>query len=548
MDIIGKVSASEKHPATVDEFYFWLKDNIVVKPFDIVKVSSFKNSKTYGIIEEIVHITDSNGHISSYVSSDFGDVNSTPETLRLGLTYVKCKVLANVPRKQGDEQIYMPIQDGQSVSFCTEEDILNALGLKNIKNPVPAGLIQMSNRICVPISFNGDFLLGSDGAHFNISGISGLATKTSYTMFLLQALQQIKKDDISIIVLNVKKSDLLRLDEENPEISESTNDDYKTCELTCKAFENVTYYYPYQKRREKQFSHTYLDKETVEEQHRQNKSFNYIYTYEESAGQLDMLFSNIDDPTHTMESILTHIMESPEFQGLTWDSFKDKLKMNTSTSTTSRSKDIPIQSWRKFKRLINKSINKDFFVESMGNTEKRQVFLKNRIAEIKKGEVTVVDIARLDEQMQCFVFGDIVNSVYELKLGDTERDEADIPKHIIIFVDELNKYASSTSPKNSPILSKILEITERGRSNGIVLFAAEQFRSAIHDRVKGNCSTNAYGRTNAIEISKPDYRFIPKVFSNMMTRLSKGELIIEHPIFRTLLKVKFPRPSYKQDE
>ena len=134
------------------------------------------------------------------------------------------------------------------------------------------------------------------------------------------------------------------------------------------------------------------------------------------------------------------------------------------------------------------------------------------------------------------------------KLGETERDEEDIPKRILIFVDELNKYAASTAPKNSPILNTILEIAERGRSMGVILFSAEQFKSAIHDRAKGNCSTHVYGRTNAIEISKPDYRFIPKVFSNMMTRLSKGELIVEHPIFRTLLKIKFPFPSYHQNQ
>lgn len=33
------------------------------------------------------------------------------------------------------------------------------------------------------------FLIGPEGAHLNISGISGLAAKTSYAMFLLKAIQ-----------------------------------------------------------------------------------------------------------------------------------------------------------------------------------------------------------------------------------------------------------------------------------------------------------------------------------------------------------------------
>ena len=89
-------------------------------------------------------------------------------------------------------------------------------------------------------------------------------------------------------------------------------------------------------------------------------------------------------------------------------------------------------------------------------------------------------------------------------------------------------------------------MSERGRSLGIILFSVEQFRSAIHDRVKGNCATAAYGRTNAIEVSKPDYRYIPKTYQNMMTRLSPGEYIISNPALRSLINVRFPRPTYKQ--
>ena len=106
--------------------------------------------------------------------------------------------------------------------------------------------------------------------------------------------------------------------------------------------------------------------------------------------------------------------------------------------------------------------------------------------------------------------------------------------------------APSTSSKNSPLLANLLDITERGRSEGVVLFSAEQFRSAIHERIKGNCGTNVYGRTNAIEVSRPDYKFVPTVYANMMTRLKKGDLILHHPVFKTLLKIQFPFPSYNQ--
>ena len=31
-----------------------------------------------------------------------------------------------------------------------------------------------------------------------------------------------------------------------------------------------------------------------------------------------------------------------------------------------------------------------------------------------------------------------------------------------------------------------------------------------------------------------------------LTRLKKGDLILHHPVFKTLLKIQFPFPSYNQ--
>lgn len=150
--------------------------------------------------------------------------------------------------------------------------------------------------------------------------------------------------------------------------------------------------------------------------------------------------------------------------------------------------------------------------------------------------------------MQGFVFGDAIRTIYDLQLGQYNTDDENFmpPSKIVIFIDELNKYASSDAPKGSPILRQVLDIAERGRSLGIILFAAEQFRSAIHDRVTGNCSTHAYGKTSFIEIAKKDYSYVLPVYKNIMTRLKQGEYIIQNPVFRSLLSVKFPKPIYKQ--
>ena len=544
--LIGRVSATEKYPSSCDDFQFWLSDDTILSPFDIVRV---ENSVTYGVVQDILHITDGTGHLSNYVSSDFGNVDTIPMTRRLSLSYAKVSVIHNT------KENFMPVFEGAPVYTTDNNDIETALGLDNIdeRTAIPAGLMKTSSNDPVSIKYNGDFLIGPEGAHMNISGISGLATKTSYVMFLLKAIQYKYKDDVAIIVMNVKGDDLLHVHQPNEKITSSQRDEWDALGIPCEPFENVKYLYPYRRQKDKLYANTALSGEDLAEQYAAKQAANYVYTFEHDIDKVDMLFSNVDDPNYTIESILNQIDSGSEFKDVSsWNEFKEKLKeFCVKGSEKNRSSGILMQSWQRFKRLINNSINDDVFVNSRSMaSDQHQVYLSDEVLNINGGEMMVVDIAGLTEQLQCLVFGDIIRSVYSLKHGDYDQDDRSskmpVPKRIIIFVDELNKYAPSTSSKNSPLLANLLDITERGRSEGVVMFSAEQFRSAIHERIKGNCGTNVYGRTNAIEVSRPDYKFVPTVYANMMTRLKKGDLILHHPVFKTLLKIQFPFPSYNQ--
>ena len=204
-------------------------------------------------------------------------------------------------------------------------------------------------------------------------------------------------------------------------------------------------------------------------------------------------------------------------------------------------------SWRKFKRIINKATTNDDMFANRPDSSKLECRLADALKYISKNEVCVIDVAKLPEDKQAFVFGDAVRTIYNLKLGEYDGEEnVNPPSRIIVFIDELNKYASKETPKTSQILREILDVTDRGRSRGLVLFGAEQFRSNIHQRVTGNCSTHAYGRTNSIETATKDYGSLPSTYKNMLTRLEQGDYLIQNPIFRSLLKIKFPKPIYKQ--
>jgi DNA helicase HerA-like ATPase len=424
-----------------------------------------------------------------------------------------------------------------------------------VKNPLACGVIEMyedEDKITVPVHFNSHFLIGPEGAHLNISGISGLASKTSYAMFLLKAIQEqyLKNrtnESVAFVLLNVKGRDLLAIDETNDDLLPEDIKAYKDLGIEVSPFKNVKYYYPYSKDIR---TTTYADVKDVESQKKLKKAFQYKYLFEDDKESLDLLFSNIDDPTQSMESIVNYIISGEGvFNGVrNWEELKDEIKKHQEKGDTGKDKTISVLSWRKFYRLFRKTLerNKDLFSNTI-KEENSEVRLQDSIKGIKKNDIHVIDIAKLDEESQGFVFGDVMRAIYDLKLGQiTDREESEIPSKIVIFIDELNKYGSKDVPKNSPILRQLLDITERGRSLGIILFAAEQFKRDIQDRVKGNCATHAYGRTNAIEISKPDYQFVPPVYKSMLTRLKQGEYILQNPVFRSLLNIKFPRPLYKQ--
>ncbi|MFH0938542.1 MAG: hypothetical protein V1899_04570 [Planctomycetota bacterium] len=219
MSIIGRVIATEKAPTTIDEFCFWTDKSLILNPFDVVKVDHINGSHTFAVIEEISHITDSASFLSNYISSDFGDVNANEGTFRIGMNYVKANVVGN------NKGIFIPVQSNSKVSLATKDEVSFALGLNDVKSPLVCGYLEMyegtsnGEKITLPVNIDSRFLIGPEGAHLNISGISGLAAKTSYAMFLLKSIQdkyfenETVEDDVAFVVFNVKGKDLLAIDD-----------------------------------------------------------------------------------------------------------------------------------------------------------------------------------------------------------------------------------------------------------------------------------------------------------------------------------------------
>lgn len=550
--------ATEKSPTTMDKFNFWTNSDLKLHAFDIVKVEHIDKSLTFGVVENISHITDAQSFLTNFISSDFGDVELDEPTLRVGMNYVEAKVSFN------NKNLYTPVHNNARVFLATADEITMALGLDKVQNPLVCGSLKMyegtKEEVTLPVNLNSQFILGPEGAHLNISGISGLASKTSYAMFLMKSIQDqyLKKqnndDSVAFVIFNVKGKDLMAIDRANdfskdsPGTREVTHQEYINMKLSTEPFKNVNYYIPYSNNNSAKQS-TYLSKEDVEDYLKEGQLKKFKYVYADDKENIEMMFSNIDDPQQTMESIISKIIDKDDndFGGLsTWSDFMDKVTENSQKGSNGAKGDISVLSWRKFKRVVRKAIQDEMFASRV-NTANNECRLADELKRIKKNEICVIDIAKLPEDKQAFVFGDAIRTIYNLKLGEYDAESGvQPPSRIIIFIDELNKYASKDVPKSSPILHELLDVTERGRSLGVVLFGAEQFRSAIHDRITGNCATHAYGRTNSIETSTKDYGSLPSTYKNMLTRLEQGEYLIQNPVFRSLLKIKFPKPIYKQ--
>src|SRR3990170_7586402 len=297
---LGRTSATEREAITSEKFAFWLAEDVIVNPFDIVAVDQVnqpgrENSHTYGLVTTLDHRTDAPNHLANYISSNFGQLDEVPNTNRKGPPVASANVLSNTA------DIYMPVPSERLVFFAEPADIQQALGTDTLvaerkQDAIPAGLIKMSNGSAAVAYLDRRYLLGPESAHVNISGISGLATKTSYAMFLLQSiLQKIDASDVAVIIMNVKHGDLLRIDEAPAKLDEGQKALWLKLGLEPKPFQKVNYFLPRGKNGE---ANSFV---------RPRQSRLYAYELNDCVDKLDLLFSAIPDPTETIDSLVGEI-------------------------------------------------------------------------------------------------------------------------------------------------------------------------------------------------------------------------------------------------
>lgn len=575
--VIGRVAATKLQGNNSREFYFWVDPTTYINPLDLIVVREELKDEQQGLIQrdvyaqilDITSYTDAESYLEVFASTDFGNVGLKSDVERIAYHVAKAQVLRTKAEVRGNSvNIRMPVQFNSSVYLADEAAIMELLRVEELDSGyrLPIGYIEQSNGVKVPVQVDARWLTGPDGAHLNVSGKTRLAAKTSYVLFLVSSILQ-TQNDTAIIIFNVKGSDLLQVHEPNNLLATSdispvgSNDGaeqkrnelkemWDSMDLEAKPFDTdkVFYFLPAQRNDPVRINadRRNLPSDSHEIIEQPDNYFVYRYVMDNVRGRLRLLLSS-QGPSDPQEQFIDALDNRDDSPAETASTFKDL--SNVLAGKTSNDLGATPSTIRVVRRFIdNVTQNRttgvfDYEREALSSNRLKlpSTFISDSL---QAGQTLIVDIARVNETEQQWIFGDVLTAVERLMEGDIDR--TDKPKKVVIFVDELNKYAPSGA--SSPLTMDLLEITARGGSLGVILFGAEQFASRIHPQVYGNCANKAFGLTDATEAGTDPYRAFPKEIKDSLSELDRGELVVSFDFFGQPLRIKFPQPACRKQE
>jgi DNA helicase HerA-like ATPase len=539
---VGRVVGTERKPNTPHEFHFWTAPESDVGIGTLVKVvmDGPRALTVFGIVVDGASYTDLQTALHDYIGLQADPAPRVPAaTERPEIRLYTAAVLRHEPPEP-----LQPVPSG-SVYLADDEDVRIALRMDAYAKPggtgIPAGLYVTGGQKA-PIYLDADFLLGPEAAHLNITGVSGLATKTSAVLFLLSSIFEhltTDKGSVAALCFNVKGPDLLFLDQP-AELTEEDREVYARLGVPPNPFDNVHYYAPY--KQDGYNLNTLRTHEALSDNvqplvwglEQILKFAEVLLTREDVDAKADALIEFIRERVIGRDfgpeqgTLHRHVVRT--FQELeAW--FEDVLHTCEQNNRESF-RTHHVATIRKVRnRLLNLStrakglVANDTSVSDLpwGSFEDRSIY--------------VIDVANVEPEAQDLIFARVVTEARER----LERNGLGVD-HLIVFVDELNKYAPGDG-HDTYVRKMLLDVSERGRYLGLVLFSAQQFRSQVHKRVVGNSGTGIYGRMDMDELATPGYAVLSPATKSKLATLPKGELMIRHPHFTQPIFLRFPRPA-----
>jgi uncharacterized protein len=451
---------------------------------------------------------------------------------------------AEITTTRVDPELYVPPAPGALVRRATGDLRAAALHFDRMEKRVPMG----TGRDGLPAFLNADFLDGSRGAHVSISGISGVATKTSFATFLLYSVFRsgvLGGDAINAkaLIFNVKGEDLLFLDHPNARLDDATTARYAELGLPATPFPDVRVYAP---PRAKDSSGT----PDVSSRLAGVDSFYWTLAEFCDLRLLPYVFADADDErqqyTMVVHSVTAHLARhaQPADGGVSIDgtrlgSYPDLVDFvvgrltEEETRSTWAGSAINTGTINAFARRLIAS-KKDLARLIRGDLAERR---PHAINTAESAQVTIVDLHNLPDRAQRFVVGVTLKTEFERK------EKAGSAKPLLFVVlDELNKYAPREG--SSPIKEVLLDIAERGRSLGVILIGAQQTASEVERRIVTNSAIRVVGRLDPAEASRPEYGFLPPAQRQRVLLAKPGTMFVSQPDIPVPLCIEFPFPAW----
>lgn len=456
---------------------------------------------------------------------------------------------AHVRVTRVEPEIFVPPRPGQQVRRATGLRREQALFFDGMERKVPIGL----SRDGEPVFANLDFLDGSRGAHVNISGISGVATKTSYATFLLHSLFTsgalgARTSNTYSIVFNVKGEDLLFLDKENARLRDEDRAAYEDLGLPVRSFASVQLLAPVRKESAERLAAAGSRAEGVQaffwtiREVAQERLLRFLFAEAEDAGSLfgavvDQIEAKLalaarergrpDDPWIEIEGKRIDTFEAL-VEALTGPRGEDGKTLAESWATRAASGTVAA-----FERRLHAAAKRVGHLIRGRDVGRRA----DHALDWRRTQVSVVDIHSLHDQAKRFVVGALLKRMFEEKEALGTADPL-----VFVVLDELNKYAPREG--SGPIKEVLLDISERGRSLGIVLVGAQQTASEVESRIVANASLRVVGRLDVAEAERPEYGFLTAAGRGRAGILKPGTMIVLQPEIPTPLLVRFPFPAW----
>ena len=465
-----------------------------------------------------------------------------------GILPVDTAVAAQVVATRFEPEVFVPPMPGLPALRARGKDRDEALYFDQMERPLAAGL----SRDGEPVFLDLDFLDGTRGAHVNISGVSGVATKTTYALFLLYGLFHSPvlggyRTNTKAIVFNVKGEDLMWLDKPNARLSEVDRAHYDRLALPAGPFSSVGLWAPprtggssaapvpmVESRSEGVTAYYWTIREFVRENY-----LRFLFAEaEDERSQIADLVARVesyldrecaDDPDHEATVIFSGypVRSFDELCDLIRDQVEDD-----HSPWRGRLSDATVAAF--VRRLdagrFRLNQNRLIWGREAEHPDRHRI-------DWEANQVTVVDIHSLHDRAKRFVTGVVIKRLFEHKERMGRREPL-----AFLVLDELNRYA----PREgwSPIKEVLLDVAERGRSLGMVLIGAEQTASEVERRIIANSAFRVVGRLDTAEAQRSEYGFLPAVTRARASILKPGSMILQQPHIPIPIQVRFPFPSW----